>query len=181
MSKKENTKLKDEMKGKWLDRLFQVGLLILGFAFGILGSQLQGCLEAKAEKKESAKLLYALINRESVKNAKLIETLNKVIEEQSPKMFAPESFEWQYDLTIIHNTYEKIAGLELEIISKYIGYIRMYEQCGSYRNMVVNRLTKIGQNHQVDFETLRAYKSAIEGLEQSAQGLSELIKKRYSF
>ena len=100
---------------------------------------------------------------------------------KSPKMIAPESIEWQHDITLLYNMSEKFSVLESDILSKYIGYLRMYEQCGSYRNLVINRLSKVGMSHEVDFSSVEAYLWALKGVEKSAMELNQLINEHYSF
>jgi hypothetical protein len=172
--------MNDNRREKWLDRAFQVFLVLLGFVMGVVGTQFVNYWETRSRKEEAAKLLVVLVRSESRKNNKFIKALEKMIEEQSPKMIVPEGLEWQHDLTLIYSVSEKISVLESEIIAKYIGYLRMYEQCGSFRDLVIRKLKKVDQSHEVDFKTIEAYLWALKGVERSGEELQSIVKKYYS-
>jgi hypothetical protein len=91
----------------------------------------------------------------------------------------PEGLKWQHDPAVPRALFERIAKLEPEIVIKYLGYLQMYEQCGSARDLVVNRTIVDQGGRRVDASVLNAYVRNLEVFEKSADELRGLIVERY--
>ena len=172
----------EETSQFWKETLKDVFLVLFGVAVGWGAGWLKDQADRQAEKRDAASILLAFVESESQMNKALIKILRDDLQgkQSTIPITTPEGLKWQHDPTVPRALFERIAKLEPEIVLQYLGYLQMYEQCGSFRDLVVNRtIVDQGGRRVVDAGALNAYVKILELFEESADKLRSLIVRYY--
>ena len=120
------------------------------------------------KKRDAASVLLAFVEAESRMNKSFIKTMKRRPSRKTiSNITTPEGLKWQHDPSVPRALFERVAKLEPEIVRRYLGaHLQMYEQCGSARDLVVNRITIEQGAHRVDAGVLHAYLTILEAFEK---------------
>jgi hypothetical protein len=165
----------------WKEALKDVFLVLLGVAVGWGAGWLKDQVDRQSERREAANILLAFVESESRMNKSLIKIFHDDLQGKEPAVpiTTPEGLKWQHDPTVPRALVERFTKLEPEIVIEYFNYLRMYEQCGSARDLVVNRTTLDQGRHYVDAGVLSAYVTILGAFEKSADKPREKIARYY--